>query len=49
MPFSRAVTPRQPEREDLTAATIGIGMLFGGESTPDTNIEDTVLAASIAV
>jgi hypothetical protein len=48
MPFRRALAPRLPEREDLTAAMVGIGMLFAGKGAPEPNIEDTVLAASIA-
>ena len=47
MPFRRALVPRLPGREDLTAAMVGIGMLFAGEAALEPNIEDTALAASI--
>lgn len=47
MPFRRAVHPRNPVEHDLTAAMVGIGMLFAGQPARDPNIEDTVLAASL--
>jgi len=33
--------------ENLTQAMVGIGMLFAKEGSPDPNIEDTLLAASV--
>lgn len=48
MAFRRLTSPRLAlEGEALTMAMVGIGMSFSGESTPNPNIEDTLLAASI--
>ena len=34
--------------EELTAAMVGVGMVFAAKSAPHPNIEDTLLAASVA-
>lgn len=47
MAFRRSTEPAIPDRSDLTAAMIGIGMLFGGTPLPSPNIEDTILATSV--
>jgi hypothetical protein len=49
MPFKRALQPASPPRdaEALTAAMAGIGMGFAAAPSPDPNIEDTLLLASI--
>lgn len=47
MPFSRATqVPESPEGSRLTSDMVGVGMLFAGSSTPEPNIENTLLAAS---
>jgi len=48
MPFSRILAPAAfPEPAALTSAMAGIGMRFGAERALDSNIEDTLLFASI--
>lgn len=45
--FRRDATAReQLQGGTLTRAMVGIGMLFAAEALPDTNLEDTVLAAA---
>ncbi len=47
MAHSRAIAPLQaPSGDALTADLVGIGLLVGGESSRDPNIEDTLLFAS---
>jgi hypothetical protein len=49
MAFKRIRTPAEPlQGEGLTSAMAGIGMNFAARATPSANIEDTVLAASVA-
>jgi len=49
MAFKRIRTPPNPvEGEALTSAMTGIGMNFAAHPSADANIEDTLLAASIA-
>jgi hypothetical protein len=49
MAFRRLTGPQLPlEGEALTAAMVGIGMVCAAEAAPHPNIEDTLLAASIA-
>lgn len=48
MAFRRLLSPRAArEGEALTAALVGIGMVFAMEPLPNPNIEDTLLAASV--
>lgn len=48
MAFRRRVAALDVMRgEQLTAAMVGIGMKFAGQATPDANIEDTVISASV--
>ncbi len=48
MPFSRAPMAAAPtDASALTAAMAGIGMKFAAAASPDANIEDTLLFASI--
>jgi hypothetical protein len=48
MPFSRTVAPPSPiDSDGLTSRMVGIGMNFATSAIPDSNIEDTVLFASI--
>jgi hypothetical protein len=48
MGYKREPMPKAPlAGEALTAALVGIGMLFAAKAAPDSNIEDTLLAASI--
>lgn len=48
MAFRRVVAPqRWPTGDQLTSAMVGIGMNFDAEATPEPNIEDTVVAASL--
>ncbi len=48
MAHRRAIAPAQAASGDaLTADLVGIGMLIGGAGSPDPNIEDTLLAASL--
>lgn len=48
MAFRRNTAPRADlQGADLSAAMVGIGMLFAAEPTPNPNIEDTLLAASM--
>ena len=48
MAFRRVVAPpRWPAGDELTSAMAGIGMNFAAEATPEPNIEDTVVAASL--
>lgn len=48
MAFERIVTPPSwPTGHELTSAMVGIGMNFDGKATPEPNIEDTVVAASL--
>ena len=47
MAYKRIVTPpKLLSGEELTAAMIGIGLGFAGKSSKESNIEDTLLAAS---
>ena len=46
--YKRVEVPSEPLRGDeLTAAMVGIGMNFAGDTAPETNIEDALLAASM--
>ena len=48
MGFKRVIAPpAQLQGEALTAAMVGIGMNFAAPPSPDPNIEDTLLAASL--
>jgi hypothetical protein len=48
MPFSRALVPAAlPRPAVLTSAMAGIGMRFAAAPTPNPNVEDTLLFASI--
>jgi hypothetical protein len=48
MPYRRPAQAAEVLRgETLTAAMVGIGMRFAAAGTADTNIEDTLLAASV--
>jgi len=47
MAYSRVATSRDlPVGKELTAAMVGIGMLFAAKPAKEPNIEDTLLAAS---
>ncbi len=47
MAFMRIIWPFEaPTGDALTADLVGIGMLVGGEASRDSNIEDTLIAAS---
>ena len=49
MAYSRVKVPLEPAQgEALTSAMVGIGMNFAAMATPNANLEDTLLAASIA-
>ena len=48
MAFRRLTSPHMsPQGEALTAALVGVGMVFSAEPMPNPNIEDTLLAASV--
>ena len=48
MAHSRAIAPgHRPNGDALTSDLVGIGLLVGREGSRDSNIEDTLLAASI--
>lgn len=49
MAFSRKLFPREPPPEEsvLMANLVGIGMNFAASASPNPNIEDTILQASI--
>src|SRR5450432_1159843 len=48
MAYSRVATSRDlPVGKELTAAMVGIGMIFAAKPAKQPNIEDTLLAASV--